>query len=570
MSRPPNVLLLLTDEERAPTCYEDEALTRFRREHMPTRAALRARGFAFDSHYVASTACAPSRASLLTGHYPSLHGVSQTDGIGKRASDTEMHWLDPDTVPTMGDYFRAGGYDARYIGKWHVSHADLPVPGEHRSLAITRADGTLLPAHVAAYRNANRLAGFGFDGWTGPDPHGPEHCNSGIVRDPHYADEALACLDALEARDPGTEKPFLLVCSFVNPHDIVFFGAPWLLRAGMPHAGPEVPHIPPPPTAREDLRDKPAAQRAYARGYTRMFIPQPAIALYRRFYFALHAEVDRALGRVMQRLAASRFADDTIVVLTSDHGDMLGAHGGMKQKWHNAYEETIHVPCLFSLPPRLARSGTSTRCAAPTSHVDLLPTLLGLAGIDETSARNSLAATHTEAQPLVGRDLSAVVRGDAGAPSDPVYFVTRDDVSAGAVRRNRLGLPLPTIPQPNQVEAIVAQLDTPSGTRRLKYTRYFQAEEHADPYADDPPRRTRAQEHELYDLDADPLEQTNLAHPRHRTSHSAALCARMDKLLAASRAKQQVHPQTAAVPQEAMPLGLSVLRRVTRRLPVLR
>ena len=72
-------------------------------------------------------------------------------------------------------------------------------------------------------------------------------------------------------------------------------------------------------------------------------------------------------------------ADDTIVVFTSDHGDMLGAHGGMQQKWCNAYDESVRVPMIVKGPGVATKEGG---IATPTSHVDLIPTLMGLAGID--------------------------------------------------------------------------------------------------------------------------------------------------------------------------------------------
>ena len=124
----PNVLLIMTDEERYPPPYETDAVARFRREQLGARESLRAGGLEFHRHYAGSTACAPSRASLFTGQYPSLHGVSQTDGLAKRHTDPDMPWLDPDGVPTLGDWFRAGGYRTQYRGKWHVSHAELPIP----------------------------------------------------------------------------------------------------------------------------------------------------------------------------------------------------------------------------------------------------------------------------------------------------------------------------------------------------------------------------------------------------------------------------------------------------------
>src|SRR5690349_23177074 len=106
----PNILLIMTDEERYPPPYEGEELARFRREQLPTRERLRTGGLELHRHYAGSTACTPSRATLFTGQYPSLHGVSQTDGLAQHADDPAMRWLDPDAVPTMGDWFRAGGY----------------------------------------------------------------------------------------------------------------------------------------------------------------------------------------------------------------------------------------------------------------------------------------------------------------------------------------------------------------------------------------------------------------------------------------------------------------------------
>jgi arylsulfatase A-like enzyme len=71
----------------------------------------------FTRHYAGSTACSPSRATLFTGQYPSLHGVTQTQGIAKKSQDPDMFWLQPNTVPTMGDYFKQAGYQTFYKGK---------------------------------------------------------------------------------------------------------------------------------------------------------------------------------------------------------------------------------------------------------------------------------------------------------------------------------------------------------------------------------------------------------------------------------------------------------------------
>ena len=109
-------------------------------------------------------------------------------------------------------------------------------------------------------------------------------------------------------------------------------------------------------------------------------------------------------------------AANTIVIFTSDHGEMLGAHGDMHQKWYQAYEETIHVP-FFVYNPTLFSGPQSVN--ALTSHADLIPTMLGLAGLNPGELASVLAQTHTEVHPLVGRDLSSVILGEEEAIRSP-------------------------------------------------------------------------------------------------------------------------------------------------------
>lgn len=81
MAKKPNILLILTDQQRFPPAYENEDLKRFRREVLKGEQSLHDAGVSFGRHYTMATACTPSRASLMTGQYPSLHSVTQTDGI---------------------------------------------------------------------------------------------------------------------------------------------------------------------------------------------------------------------------------------------------------------------------------------------------------------------------------------------------------------------------------------------------------------------------------------------------------------------------------------------------------
>ena len=113
---PWNFLIITTDEEQYPTSYESDDIRQWRAKNRPALNAIKRHGLEFTNHYAASTACSPSRACIYTGQYPSLHGVTQTSGMAKDWYDPDMMYLDPNTVPTMGDYFRAGGYRTFYRG----------------------------------------------------------------------------------------------------------------------------------------------------------------------------------------------------------------------------------------------------------------------------------------------------------------------------------------------------------------------------------------------------------------------------------------------------------------------
>jgi arylsulfatase A-like enzyme len=396
---------------------------------------------------------------MFTGQYPSLHGVAQTDGLAKNASDPAMSWLDPSAVPTMGDWFRAGGYRTHYRGKWHVSHADLLIPGTHQALMGCDADGNVFPDSVDCYRVADRLDPFGFSGWIGREPHGTNKADCGNVRDGVFADQIVELFDELvRARADG---PWLTVASFVNPHDIAFTGGFWEQFLEFAPPGDTVPDIPEAPSQSDSFDGRPPCHEQFTTTWPKMTIPQPVDMAYRRLYHHLHQLVDLAIGRVLEALEQSGMADETIIVLTSDHGDLLGAHGGMMQKWYNAYDETIRVPMLIK-GPGIAPSveGITT----PTSHVDVIPTLMGLAGIDVERAAAGVAATHYETQPLPGRDLSPALRGMAAADSfeAPVYFMTQDDITRGASQNNVItGEPFEAVAFPSRVETVIASL--PSG-----------------------------------------------------------------------------------------------------------
>ncbi|MET0455300.1 MAG: sulfatase-like hydrolase/transferase [Mycobacterium sp.] len=542
----PDVVILMTDEERAVPPYESADVLAWRQRTLANRRWFDENGVSFARHYTGSLACVPSRPTIFTGQFPDLHGVTQTDGIGKRFDDSRLRWLRAGEVPTLGNWFRAAGYDTHYDGKWHISHADLEDPATGGPLATNDDDGVVDHAAVQRYLDADRLDAYGFSGWVGPEPHGAAMANSGFRRDPLFADRIVAWLsDRYERRRAGDAdalRPFLLVASFVNPHDIVLFPA-WQRRSPVePSATLDPPHVPAAPTADEDLRTKPAAQIAFREAYYSGYGPAPAIGRgykrnaqqYRDLYYRLHAEVDEPLERV-RRAVTEGGSENAVLVRTSDHGDLLGAHGGLHQKWFNLYDEATRVPFIVA---RVGEGATKARVvSAPTSHVDIVPTLLGAAGIDVERVAAELAESFSEVHPLPGRDLMPVVDGAPADDGRAVYLMTRDNVlegdtgASGAARQ--LGQTVnPPVPLRIRVPAHVASnfeglvvrvedVDAPGGFGHLwKLVRTFDdpatwtepGVRHlasnglgGDEYRTDP----LDDQWELYDLSSDPVEADN-------------------------------------------------------------
>lgn len=435
----PDIIIVMTDEERATVPYESDEVLAWRQRALTGRRWFDEHGVSFGHHYTGSLACVPSRPTIFTGQYPDLHGVTQTDGIGKSFDDSRMRWLRRGEVPTLGNWFRAAGYDTHYDGKWHISHADLTDPATGGPLATNNDDGGVDPAAVQRYLDADPLAPFGFSGWVGPEPHGAGLANSGFRRDPLIADRVVAWLKDRYARrragDAAALRPFLLVASFVNPHDIVLFPT-WAVRSPLAASPLDPPPVPAAPTATEDLRTKPAAQIAFREAYYSGYGPAPAIQQvydrgaqrYRDLYYRLHAEVDGPIDRVRRAVTEGGSAD-AVLVRTADHGDLLGAHGGLHQKWFNLYDEATRVPFVIA---RIGAHATEPRLVrAPTSHVDLVPTLLAAAGVDVAATAATLSESFSEVHPLPGRDLMPIVDGVPDDESRAVYIMTRDNMLEG-------------------------------------------------------------------------------------------------------------------------------------------
>jgi len=569
MTPRPDVIVIMTDEERAAPPYENDELRAWRRS-LAGAAWFDDHAVSFDRHYTGSLACVPSRPTLFTGQYPDVHGVTQTDGLGKLADDTRMRWMRPHEVPTLGNWFRAAGYDTHYDSKWHITHADLH-GADGEPLPTNTDDGDVLADNVQRYLDADPLGPFGFSGWVGPEPHGGRVADCGLVRDPLIADRVVAWLEDRYARrrtgDPDALRPFLLVASFVNPHDIVLFPA-WV-RNGMPSqlARVEVPAIPMSPSDFEDLRHKPAAQVAYRAAYPSCYGPAAIVApiyqehhqRYRDLYYQLHATVDGPLDRVRRAVTAGveSSGGDAVIVKTADHGELLGSHGGLHQKWFQLYDESTRVP--FAIARVGSPATTARRVDTPTSHIDLVPTLLAVARIDEAATAEVLRADFSEVHPLPGMNLMPVVDGTEAHRDRVVYIMTRDNMpegdtgASGVARANGRASDAPGMLRINvpahvatNFEGIVCRIDdadAPGGAGHLwKLVRTFDdpatwTEPGVRQLASDgiggPVYRTNVlpDQWELYDLAADAVEVRN----RWDDPDAAAVLALMRERLKAER-----------------------------------
>lgn len=415
MSSRPNVLLILADEH-APqfSGIYGHSIVR-----SPNLDRLGAEGVVFDGAYCNSPICVPSRMSLMTGRLPS------SDGVYDNASP-----LRSDTV-TWAHLLRSIGYDVVLAGKQHfvgpdqlhgfraqISH-DLHASALH---PIYRWDDGVSPANKP---------------WHHLRTIGP-----GTTPELEVDDDVEAkSVDYIRSK-ADSDEPWVLVSSYIAPH--FPFVAPQKYWDMYDPDAVDMPHIP-----TGHLDEQHPLYRRLRSTFGLDDVSEEQIRRARAAYYALVTYLDDKVGRLLQTLEETGQADNTIVVFTADHGEMLGEHGLWRKS--TFYEHSARVPLVMRWPGVV---GGGRRVPEAVSLVDFVATLLEVADVEPT-------------RPLDGTSLTTLMSG-----SDPGW---KDEAISEYVAHGILG---PT-----------AML------RRGKYKFNY----------------IHGETPELYDLEADPGEFTNLA-----------------------------------------------------------
>ncbi len=463
-----NVLMFITDQERAIQHFPPG----WARENLPGLTQLQRHGMTFENAFTNSCMCSPARSTLMSGYFPAQHGVKYTLESDMAPPDNpQVELPKPAALTNIATVMSAAGYNVVYKGKWHCSK----------------------PAAGGDAWAPSDLSDYGFSRWN-PDDAGANQSipemGGGIANNDgrfmtsvgDYTAGSEGALEFLTSVDlAAQQQPFFMIVSLVNPHDVLAYPRN-LTAAGYSDLWLDG-DIGLPATVDENLRLKPRAQEEFLKIFelSGVLRTRQQKRNYLNFYANLMKTQDDYLVNILAALKSvqtpngSTLYEDTLVIRTSDHGEMGMAHGGLRQKNFNFYEESLRVPLVYSNPQIFKKPRRSTSLV---SHVNFLPTLASL-----------VAAPASARAPWQGRDYSRLVLRKSPLPVQNYIVFTYDDFQAGQPTG-------PYVPPPQHVVSI--------REKRWKIARYY-----------DPDRRVR-DEWEMYDLLTDPLETTNLARPAYR------------------------------------------------------
>lgn len=370
----PNVLLIISDQQR----YDTLGCTGQPRISTPNIDRLAADGTLFERAFCTTPICTPARASLLSGLYPHSHGSVANHQM--RPGCDQMR-LDP-AVRLVADYLKLAGYLCGYAGKWH-----LGTGYDRRGFSDFAAAHFIFdvdnPEQNEIVQHARKMGIAVTDSHQGGIEPDGERYDSRIRSGPSLLGLAnhpasLMCDRAVEfIHDAATKgQPFVLGWSCHEPHQPFVCPEPFISMYK-----PDDMVLP------ESRRDEHAVRYLKERRKDGVLTPIGGLSdhdlqIMWAGYFGAVSYVDYLVGRLISALHRENLYDDTLIIFTSDHGELLGSHG-MWRKGSAMFEELIHIP-LIIVPPgggRIqGRSRYRGRCGELVSHVDLMPTILECCG----------------------------------------------------------------------------------------------------------------------------------------------------------------------------------------------
>lgn len=353
----PNILLFIPDAMQAQVTFPGHDC------QTPNMDRVAERGVRFRRCHSALPTCSPSRASLMTGLLPHNHGVLQVE----HCADEDQCVLRTEH-PHWAQHLSTAGYRTGYFGKWHIERTNQvedfgwQVNGTEAAVAYRGLGEGSAPRSELLNDDSRAIY------HTGPDGYNPIlHC--GVTEVPTgrrtFANTTRAALEFL-AESVEAEAPWACAVSFSEPNTPLIAG-----RAAFDQYDVDSIRLP------ESLRDDHANNPGFYRRQREVFaeFTDDQWRETRAVYYALISEIDQQLGLLVDAVEAAEQLDNTIVMVMSDHGRYLGAHG---YDAHNfgAFEEAYNVPLIISGPGVAAGVDTD----ALVSLTEVGPTLLEMAG----------------------------------------------------------------------------------------------------------------------------------------------------------------------------------------------
>ena len=417
----PNLLFLFTDEQRQDTmaAYGNHLI------QAPHLDALAAGSVVFTRAYVSQPVCTPSRATIMTGLYPHTCGCT--------ANNLPL----AESTPTIAELCADPEYQFAYLGKWHLGDEIFPQHGFRHWVSIEDGYRRHYRPHRDHSQNCSyyhwlRQHGFAPDGQDGS--FSAFSRRQAVSLPPEFTKPSFLAQETARFLREHASRPFVAYVNFLEPH--------------MPFTGPYNDRYHPaqvalpanfdaPPHPDEPLRCRLIREHYRTHGCEGLDLATEAG--WRRLianYWGLVTLVDEAVGRILAALDECGLADRTIVVFTSDHGDMMGSHRLLAKTV--MYEEAVKVPLIMRIPALPAR-----RLQAPVSQVDLVPTLLDLLG--------QPLAPH-----LQGHSLRPLLEGRGGPAQDHVFIEWNGRDSDGQLTQGKVPSPQAALISGARVRGVIS------------------------------------------------------------------------------------------------------------------